>query len=81
MANLNLEDDRIFVLEPCKAFPGCHVLKVGKFGSFSMGIMILIFFSFEYFWIMIIDHMFMCTYIRDVKINSAPFTLIPIYLS
>jgi len=30
MANLNLEDGRIFVLEPCKAFPGCHVLKEGS---------------------------------------------------
>jgi len=27
MATINLEDGRIFVLEPCKAFPGCHVLK------------------------------------------------------
>merc|ERR1711962_483758 len=27
MADIHLEEDRVFVLEPCKAFPGCHVLK------------------------------------------------------
>jgi len=26
-ADIYLEEDRVFVLEPCKAFPGCHVLK------------------------------------------------------